>query len=253
MPAIVLTLSLFFLLLQISATEAMIIGRTSEFVTAQNNVTDPAPLLSNGFPSVLPDGTTVLEGQQGQQMNGWLYANGRFVSSSPVCKVSIWCKDTAKFDIVNIFRGHVLDIGAQAHYAFGDDITCHITSTFKATFDYCLFGQGQQFPAAGVDKDEIENALRILNAEQQYACGCIALAPSGDLGEDGYLKIDYVNHAECEGACAPTCPDGPCLNVSPNLSSHPTTTTVRRAATADVVIPAATSHGLVMPISVDKA
>ncbi|KAL9047217.1 MAG: hypothetical protein Q9214_000155 [Letrouitia sp. 1 TL-2023] len=178
----------------------MIIARSPhplpQLRTAQTNVTDPAPLLSNGYPSVLPDGTTVLEGQQAQQMNGWYYGNGTFVANSPVCKVSIWCKDTAKFDIVNIFRGRVLDISAQAHYGFGDDIACHLTSTFKATFEYCLFGQGQQYPAAGVDKDEVENALRILNAEQQYACGCIALAPSGDLGEDGYLKIDYVNHAE---------------------------------------------------------
>ncbi|KAI4159153.1 MAG: hypothetical protein LQ342_006800 [Letrouitia transgressa] len=224
----------------------MIIGRSPQLLTVQTNVTDPAPLLSNGFPSVLPDDTPVVEGQQSQQMDGWLYANGHFVASSPVCKVSIWCKDTAKFDIVNIFRGHVLDISAQAHYAYGDDIACHVTSTFKATFEYCLFGQGQHFPAEGVDRDEAENALRILNAEQQYACGCIALAPSGDLGEDGFLKIDYVNHAECEGACAPTCPDGPCLNIQPGQASATATTTP-----AVAVLPAQTSRAVVAPFEIE--
>ncbi|KAI4215478.1 MAG: hypothetical protein LQ351_001947 [Letrouitia transgressa] len=252
MPA-VWALALLFLSFQIPTIEAIVIGRSPQTLTqqsaAQANVTDPAPLLSNGFPSVLPDDTPVVEGQQTQQMNGWLYANGRFVASSPVCKVSIWCKDTAKFDIVNIFRGRILDIAAQAHYAYGDDIACHVTSTFKATFEYCLFGQGQHFPAEGVDRDEAENALRILNAEQQYACGCIALAPSGDLGEDGFLKIDYVNHAECEGACAPTCPEGPCLNIGNAQASS----ALPRGPTSQAVaaLPAQSLPAVVAPFDIE--
>ncbi|KAL8747480.1 MAG: hypothetical protein Q9190_000647 [Brigantiaea leucoxantha] len=226
-----------------SITEAGLFARRPQEVPASKK--QPPTTLSDGSPAYLTDGTRIQEGQQTQTVAGNVTGeNGVVNFDQPGCNLSKYCWDTAKYDLINIFRGHLLDIGETSRYLVDHDIACHTVESYVCAsfipvpqyWKYCLFGQGSNFPGGGITRDQILARLKLLDQAQQWSCGCIPLDGS-DMSSNAFLKVDYVNHAECEGSCLPTIPDGP----RPVISSH------SASGSSGGQSPRATDQGVVPP------